>query len=106
MFIQTEDTPNPMTLKFIPGTKVLPNDTAEFNVSSDNINSPLARSLFKIDGVNSIFLGDDFISVTKSDEDDWFSLKPQILAEIMTFFSSGQKFIDADSNDKTNIETT
>ena len=104
MFIQTEDTPNPMTLKFIPGTKVLPNDTAEFNVSSDNINSPLARSLFKIDGVNSIFLGDDFISVTKSDEDDWFSLKPQILAEIMTFFSSGQKIIDADTNDKINIE--
>ncbi len=104
MFIQTEDTPNPMTLKFIPGTKILPNDTAEYNINSENIDSPLARSLFKIDGVISIFLGDDFISVTKSEKDEWFSLKPQILSEIMSFFTSGQKVLDGNSKVKTSLE--
>ncbi len=89
MFIQTEDTPNPETLKFIPGNIVLKKGTADFsNVDVAKI-SPLASRLFEIDGVSRVFLATDFISVTKDSQLDWNSLKPSILTGIMEHFSSG-----------------
>lgn len=89
MFIQTEDTPNPLTLKFIPGVAVLPGDTAEFASVESAGTSPLAKRIFAIDGVVSIFLSGDFIAVTKDDASDWFALKPSVLAGIMEHFASG-----------------
>ena len=67
MFIQTEPTPNPATLKFIPGKSVLPDGTADYRDVEEADGSPLARRLFAIDGVRGVFLGSDFISVTKTD---------------------------------------
>lgn len=90
MFIQTETTPNPATLKFIPGVTVLGAGTAEFTEAAAAANSPLATALFTIDGVTSVFLGSDFITVTKSGANDWASLKTLILAGIMDHFASGQ----------------
>ena len=90
MFIQTETTPNPATLKFIPGVTVLVTGTAEFTEASGATNSPLAKSLFAVDGVTSVFLGSDFITVTKSEASDWASLKTLVLAGIMDHFASGQ----------------
>ncbi len=105
MFIQTEDTPNPLTLKFIPGVAVLPDDTAEFATMESAETSPLARRIFAIDGVVSVFLSGDFIAVTKNDMSDWFALKPTVLAGIMEHFASGLPVIempqspDEDSSD-------
>ena len=89
MFIQTEDTPNPETLKFIPGVIVLKNGTADFSNVETTENSPLASRIFKIEGVRRVFLGTDFISVTKETHLDWNTLKPSILTSIMEHFSSG-----------------
>jgi len=89
MFIQTEDTPNPATLKFIPGVDVLANSTAEFASAEAAESSPLASRLFAIEGVESVFFGSDFLAVTKSDSFEWFALKPSILAGIMEHFASG-----------------
>jgi Fe-S cluster biogenesis protein NfuA len=95
MFIQTEDTPNPATLKFIPGVEVLPGNSAEFNASDDAKASPLASRLLLIDGVESVFLSGDFVSITKADQMEWFALKPSVLAGIMEHFSSGLPVMDA-----------
>ena len=95
MFIQTEDTPNPATLKFIPGVAVLPGDTAEFTSSEEAKSSPLATRLFAIDGVESVFFSGDFLAVTKAQQLDWFVLKPSILAGIMEHFASGLPIIEA-----------
>jgi len=95
MFIQTEDTPNPATLKFIPGVAVLPNDTAEFTTAEAAKSSPLASRLFAIDGVVSVFFSGDFLAITKADQADWFVLKPSILAGIMEHFASGLPVIQA-----------
>ena len=89
MFIQTEDTPNPETLKFIPGVLVLSNGSADFPNAESTENSPLATRLFKIEGVSRVFLSSDFISVTKNNQLDWNTLKPSILTGIMDHFSSG-----------------
>ena len=89
MFIQTEDTPNPETLKFIPGNIILKTGTAEFSSKENAIQSPLAQKLFEIDGVKSVFFANDFISVTKVSELDWNTLKPSILTGIMEHFSTG-----------------
>lgn len=89
MFIQTEETPNPATLKFIPGTDVMGTGTAEFTNPEAAARSALARRLFQIDGVTSVFLGSDFLAVTKSEFSDWFALKPAILAGVMEHFASG-----------------
>ncbi|KAM6235001.1 NFU1 iron-sulfur cluster scaffold homolog, mitochondrial [Porphyrio hochstetteri] len=90
MFIQTQDTPNPNSLKFIPGKEVLESRTMEFSTPAAAFCSPLARQLFKIEGVKSVFFGPDFITVTKESEDlDWNLLKPDIYATIMDFFASG-----------------
>ncbi len=94
MFIQTEDTPNPATLKFIPGVAVLPGETAEFTSSEAAKSSPLANRLFAIDGVESVFFSGDFLAVTKAEKLDWFVLKPSILAGIMEHFASGLPIIE------------
>ena len=88
MFIQTEATPNPATLKFIPGQPVLGEGTLEFRAPAEAENSPLAARLFEIDGVAGVFLGSDFISVTKGDS-EWQHLKPAILGAIMEHYLSG-----------------
>ena len=90
MFIQTEQTPNPASLKFIPGCEVLGQGTAEFT-SADGAKdvSPLATQLFKVDGVTSVFLGGDFITVSKSDTLPWPALKPLVLGVIMEHFTKG-----------------
>ena len=89
MFIQTEATPNPATLKFIPGRTVLGEGTAEFRAKSEANASPLATRLFGVDGVTGVFLGSDFISVTKNDGDEWQHIKPAILGAIMDHYISG-----------------
>ncbi len=88
MFIQTEATPNPVTLKFIPGRTVLSHGTADFRDKTEATQSPLAQRLFDIDGVKGVFLGSDFISVTKSDA-EWQHIKPMILGAIMEHYLSG-----------------
>jgi len=88
MFIQTEATPNPATLKFLPGTKVVPMGSVDFRSADEAKASPLAQRLFAIDGVSEVFLGDDFISVTK-DDGEWHHLKPMILGAIMEHFTAG-----------------
>ena len=90
MFIQTEATPNPATLKFLPGKEVLAAGTADFrDAQSASDASPLAGKLFAIPGVSGIFLGFDFITVTKEDGPDWQHLKPAILGAIMEHYMSG-----------------
>ena len=88
MFIQTEATPNPSTLKFLPGAPVLENGSREIQNEEEARVSPLASALFAIDGVSGVFLGSDFISVTKS-SGEWPHLKPAILGAIMEHFMSG-----------------
>jgi Fe-S cluster biogenesis protein NfuA len=94
MFIQTEATPNPRVLKFLPGRKLLPGGSREFATPAEGAASPLARALFSIDGVTRVYFGDDFLTVTKDDERDWAHLKAPILAEIMDHFTSGAALID------------
>ncbi len=97
MFIQTEATPNPATLKFIPGSQVLPSGTRDFrDPDAAERDSPLAARLFKIDGVAGVFLGSDFISVTKS-EGEWQHLKPALLGAIMEHYMSGAPAVTNDS---------
>jgi Fe-S cluster biogenesis protein NfuA len=88
MFIQTEATPNPATLKFLPGRQVLSDGTADFRDIAASKSSPLATRLFEIDGVKGVFLGSDFISVTKTDG-EWQHLTPMILGAIMEHYMSG-----------------
>src|SRR3954466_6499327 len=88
MFIQTEATPNPATLKFIPGRTVLPTGTMEFGSRAAAVRSPLAERLFDVDGVTGVFYGADFVTVTKGDG-EWQHLKPAILGAIMEHFMSG-----------------
>jgi Fe-S cluster biogenesis protein NfuA len=89
MFIETEGTPNPATLKFLPGEPVLAGRTADFADADAALISPLANSLFGLPGVTRVFLGADFVTVTKSDATDWQALKPQVLGVIMEHFLSG-----------------
>ncbi|MBN9282439.1 MAG: NifU family protein, partial [Hyphomicrobium denitrificans] len=99
MFIQTEATPNPATLKFIPGRDVLAGGTADFRTRNEAVASPLATRLFAIDGVDGVFLGSDFISVTKGNV-EWQHLKPMVLGAIMEHYMSGAPVSDEeDSND-------
>jgi Fe-S cluster biogenesis protein NfuA len=88
MFIQTEATPNPATLKFIPGRTVLDNGTMEFTDRDAAQRSPLAAKLFDIPGVTGVFYGYDFVTVTR-DDSDWQHLKPAILGVIMEHYMSG-----------------
>jgi len=90
MFIQTENTPNPATLKFLPGQTVMETGTADFPSAEGASNSPLAERVFKINGVEGVFFGNDFITVTKSDDTEWDHIKPAILGAIMEHFQSGK----------------
>jgi Fe-S cluster biogenesis protein NfuA len=94
MFIQTEATPNPQVLKFLPGRKILAGGSREFATPAEGAASPLAQALFAIDGVTRVYFGDDFLTVTKDAERDWSHLKAPILAEIMDHFTSGAALID------------
>ena len=96
MFIQTEATPNPATLKFLPGRTVLPEGTLEMLDKAQAEQSPLAAKLFEIDGVSGVFFGSDFIAVTKADG-EWHQLKPALLGAIMEHFMSGAPVVAADA---------
>jgi Fe-S cluster biogenesis protein NfuA len=96
MFIQTEATPNPATLKFLPGRPVLETGTLEMRDAVQAAQSPLAERLFDIDGINGVFFGSDFITVTKS-AGEWQQLKPMILGAIMEHFMSGAPLINSGS---------
>lgn len=108
MFIQTEATPNPATLKFLPGIQVLPSGTADFRTQEEAEKSPLAKQLFTIPGVSGVFFGYDFISVTREgDEDsgfDWQHLKPAVLGTIMEHFVTGKPVMGDASVDLDDVE--
>ena len=91
MFIQTEDTPNPATLKFLPGRDVTGEGVAprEYMRGSDVADAPLAEMLFMIPDVSRVFFGSDYISVTRSDDKDWKFMKPAVLGAIMDFYVAG-----------------
>ena len=88
MFIQTEETPNPATLKFIPGRDVLSAGTRDFRSPDEARTSPLASRIFSVEGVSGVFLGHDFVTVTK-DRAEWPHLKPAVLGAIMEHYLSG-----------------
>ncbi|SEH97475.1 NifU family protein [Paracoccus alkenifer] len=91
MFIQTETTPNPATLKFLPGETVLASGTADFPDAEQAAGSPLARRIFAVPGVTGVFLGSDFVTVTKTDATAWDQIKPSILGAIMDHYQSGDQ---------------
>ncbi len=94
MFIQTESTPNPATLKFLPGQTVLGAGTADFTSPEEAAASPLAYRIFRTEGVGAVFLGADFITVTKADAVEWDHIKPAVLGAIMEHFQSGRPAIE------------
>jgi Fe-S cluster biogenesis protein NfuA len=98
MFIETEGTPNPATLKFLPGRDVMGASTADFAHAGAAERSPLAASLFGLPGVARVFLGGDFITVTKSDATDWQALRPQVLGAIMEHFVAGRPVVEGDAD--------
>jgi Fe-S cluster biogenesis protein NfuA len=89
MFIQTESTPNPATLKFLPGQSVLEAGTADFPSAEAAAKSPLAQRVFAVDGVTGVFFGTDFVTVTKADGVEWDHIKPALLGAIMEHYQSG-----------------
>ena len=97
MFIQTESTPNPATLKFLPGQAVLPTGTADFPSAEAAGTSPLASRVFGVDGVSGVFFGPDFVTVTKDESVDWAHIKPAILGAIMEHYQSGQPVMEGES---------
>jgi Fe-S cluster biogenesis protein NfuA len=97
MFIQTEPTPNPATLKFVPGKPVLGSGVRDYKSADETADSPLARRLFDIDGVGGVFLGADFVSVTKNDDIEWELLKPAVLGTIMEHFMAGDPVMEGDA---------
>ncbi|MEL7429001.1 MAG: NifU family protein [Pseudomonadota bacterium] len=109
MFIQTEATPNPATLKFLPGLAVMPQGSADFRSPQEAVASPLAEQLFKIPGVAGVFFGYDFISVTREGDEedgfDWQHLKPAVLGTIMEHFVTGKPIMkDANATNETSEE--
>jgi Fe-S cluster biogenesis protein NfuA len=90
MFIQTEATPNPLTLKFLPGQPVLAQGTADFRTPEEAQRSPLAERLFQVAGVTGVFLGHDFVSISKDEASDWYQMKPALLGVIMEHFTAGR----------------
>ncbi|MDD3030016.1 MAG: NifU family protein [Alphaproteobacteria bacterium] len=93
MFIQTEETPNPATLKFLPGREVAGEGVHDFGSAEEAVNSPLAQRLFAVEGVRGVLLGKDFIAVTKADDETWPALKPALLTSIMDHFLSGHQAV-------------
>jgi Fe-S cluster biogenesis protein NfuA len=99
MFIQTEQTPNPATLKFLPGQAVLGHGAADFPDRTAAARSPLATRLFAIDGVKGVFLGADFVTVTKAEAADWYALKPELLGVLLDAFTAGVPALEGESED-------
>ncbi len=97
MFIQTESTPNPATLKFLPGQTVLDIGTADFPSVEAAATSPLAARIFGVAGVTGVFFGTDFVTVTKADDTDWSHIKPAILGAIMEHYQSGAAIMDGEA---------
>jgi Fe-S cluster biogenesis protein NfuA len=97
MFIQTESTPNPATLKFLPGQTVLDAGTADFPNADVAAKSPLARRIFGAGPVTGVFLGTDFVTVTKAEGADWAHVKPGILGAIMEHYQSGAPVIEGEA---------
>ncbi|SEK49776.1 NifU family protein [Pacificibacter marinus] len=97
MFIQTESTPNPATLKFLPGQTVLDAGTADFTTAEAAISSPLAKRIFAVGNVSGVFFGNDFVTVTKDDAIDWDHIKPALLGAIMEHFQSGDPVMEGES---------
>jgi Fe-S cluster biogenesis protein NfuA len=97
MFIQTESTPNPATLKFIPGKPVLPGTTRDYRTTAEATESPLASKLFQITGVSGVFLGHDFVTVTRRDM-EWQQLKPAVLGAIMDHYLSGAPMLAGEAS--------
>lgn len=95
MFIQTEATPNPLTMKFMPGVTVMESDTVFYTSADKAKDSPLATALFKIADVTAVFFGSDFITITKNEASHWEALKPVILTSIMDHFVSGKPVISS-----------
>lgn len=98
MFIQTEETPNPATLKFLPGHEVAGATTADFPDPAAAGRSPLAQRLFAIDGITGVFLGADFVTVTKAADKEWYLLKPAVLGVIMEHFTAGRPVLLDDAS--------
>ena len=99
MFIETEGTPNPATLKFLPGRVVMAAGTADFAAPDSAARSPLADALFALPGVVRVFLGADFVAVTKTAETEWQTLRPQVLGAIMEHFMSGRPVLEGGATD-------
>ena len=97
MFIQTEDTPNPDTLKFLPGKTLLNEGTLEFKTKKDAVSNNLATILFEEKNVKSVFIGKDFLTITKKKTVDWDSIKPKILSKILEFFALGESIDTIDN---------
>ncbi len=97
MFIQTESTPNPATLKFLPGQTVLEMGTADFPTADAAEKSPLARGIFAVSGVTGVFFGTDFVTVTKAEDAAWEHIKPAILGAIMEHFQSGAPVMEGEA---------
>ncbi len=100
MFIQTEETPNPATLKFLPGKIILEKGTQEYKSKKDAQKHNLAKILFEEKYVSNVFIGKDFVTITKSEDVDWDLLKPNLLSKILDFFSSGQDIQLAEKSKK------
>jgi Fe-S cluster biogenesis protein NfuA len=99
MFIETENTPNPATLKFLPGDEVMGAASADFASAEAASRSPLATALFALPGVARVFLGGDFVAVTKTADVTWQALKPQVLGVIMEHFVARRPVIVADGDE-------
>src|SRR5256714_1501441 len=102
MFIQTEQTPNPATLKFLPGCAVMESGTANFTDPRSASRSPLAERLLALPEVTGVFLAADFITITKNGDSDWPQLKPAVLAAIMEHFTAGRPVILAEAGEDAN----
>jgi NFU1 iron-sulfur cluster scaffold homolog, mitochondrial len=105
MFIETESTPNPATLKFLPGRDVLGARTADFPDAAAAAASPLALRLFALPGVARVFLGGDFVTVTKDDQTEWQALKPRVLGAVMDHFLSGGVVLEGEHGAEDEEET-
>ena len=97
MFIQTEQTPNPSTLKFLPGRVVMDKGTLDFAGADVATGSPLAKRLFAVEGVERVFFGADFVTVTKAADKDWQIMKPSILGGIMEHYTSGEPVVSGEA---------
>lgn len=105
MFVQTQETPNPNSLKFIPGVPVLGSGTMDFPTPQSSLKSPLARQLFRVEGVKGVFLGPDFVTISKEDDEmPWNVIKPHVYAALVDFFSSGLPILNENLENTSNID--